>query len=151
MGGVTLQAKAKRPNGMGLQINLNSISGVKEFDYRAGSALFSSMEAAGVSDAAIEAHLKLRPVANEEFDLELRLQGWLEVACDVCLEPLRLPVEEGKQLKVAYGNPEDTDDERLLVPEKSPIVDADSLIRDYAILSIPLRHVCAKHESEETE
>lgn len=79
--------------------------------------------------------------------MTLDLQGWLSVACDRCLDPMRVPVDTVYELKVKYGYEFDDSTEGLLIlPENQPDLDLAPLLYDTAILSIPMR--CVHPEGE---
>lgn len=132
---------------MGYQVNLNTLrENPARFDYSVGSDFFSGMESSLVEKGEVDAHVELSDCGNDSYRLKLRLAGWVEVPCDYCLEPMKLTVEDERELKVRFGDPAETTADCVVVSRRDGRLDMAPLIYDYVVLAIPLRHV---HEEGE--
>ena len=64
------------------------------------------------------------------------MEGHLTVACDRCLEPFSLMVENQQQIYVKYGHEEmELDDNMIVVSKEDNEINLGSLFYDYLVLS----------------
>ena len=96
-----------------------------------------------IGDASISVQLIL--VKHSRFlELNFVLDGWAEVSCDRCLEPLKLEIASEPRMFVKFGEhagEDDTDDDVIILPHGEDQLDVAQYLYEYAHLSLPIRRV----------
>jgi len=97
-----------------------------------------------ISDASI--HVQLRLVKHTRFfELNFKLNGWVKVSCDRCLDPLRLDMASDVQMFVKFGNhageDETEDNDVIILPYDQDRLDVAQYLYEYAHLNLPIRRV----------
>ena len=121
--------------------------GRTEFRWRVGKEFFESFENSEILDANLEVEA-FAEKSGRFIGIDCEIEGDVTVACDRCLEELRLPVETGFRLSVKFGQePADSSDaaegEREIVwlPESDAEFDLAQAVYDYVCLSLPVQRV----------
>ncbi len=114
------------------------------FDWTIGGSFFAAYEMSEINDACIDVHLTL--VKHTRFlELNFVLDGWAEVSCDRCLDPLKLDIASEAQLYVRFGDQageDDSDDNDVIIlPHGEDQLDITQYLYEYAHLSLPIRRV----------
>jgi uncharacterized metal-binding protein YceD (DUF177 family) len=96
-----------------------------------------------IGDASI--HVQLTLVKHTRFlELHFVLDGWAEVNCDRCLDPLKLDIASEAQMFVKFGDhagEDDSDDDVMILPYDEDQLDVAQYLYEYAHLSLPIRRV----------
>jgi len=97
-----------------------------------------------ISDASIQVQLTL--LKHSRFlELHFDFNGWAEVSCDRCLDPLRLDMESDAQMFVKFGDhagEEDSEDNDVMIlPHDEDRLEVSQYLYEYIHLSLPLRRV----------
>mgnify|MGYP004558071803 CR=1 FL=1 len=121
--------------------------GRKEFRWRVGKTFFEHFE----NSEILAADLNVEVCAEKSghfIGIDCDVTGDVTVACDRCLEELRLPVGTGFSLSVKFGQESaDSSDaaegEREIVwlPESDADLDLGQIVYDYVCLSLPVQRV----------
>ncbi|MCM1489285.1 MAG: DUF177 domain-containing protein [Muribaculum sp.] len=114
--------------------------GHHELELKADAALFAQRGNVEVTDADIMAYVDI-DVRHGVYQIGVTCQGWIEIPCDRCLDPMRLDVDEDYDVNVRYGDEYGETDDTITLPEDETEFDLAPLIADTVLLSIPLRHV----------
>lgn len=122
--------------------------GHHEFEFRADKSLFEQRGGIDVTDADIAAYVDI-DVRHGSYNIGITCQGWIEIPCDRCLDPMRLDVDEDYDVSVRYGEEYAETDDTITLPESETGFDLSPLIADTVLLSIPLRHVHPQGECNE--
>ncbi len=81
--------------------------------------------------------------------LKARVQTAATYPCDRCFDPVVIPVDQSFTLVYAHDNETarsfDDDDIRVL-DDSDPVIDLADDVRDFAMLSIPIRITCGEDE-----
>ena len=101
-------------------------------------------EMSEIGDANICVRLTL--VRHTHFlELDFVLEGWAEVVCDRCLDPLKLDMASEAQMFVKFGEHESEDDsddnDVIIMPYGEDRLNVAQYLYEYAHLSLPLRKV----------
>jgi uncharacterized protein len=95
-------------------------------------------------ESEIKIHIDLFR-SNNQLDLNITLNGFLNLECDRCIERYEMLFEKKFHLiyKIDFtGDLIDSDDDVLkFISPKTRIIDLRNDIRDYILLSIPMRRV----------
>lgn len=114
--------------------------GHHEYEIKADRSLFEGHGNVEVTAADIVAYVDI-DVRHGAYEIGLTCQGWIEIPCDRCLDPMRLDVDEDYDFTVRYGEDYDEADDMITLPEKEVNFDLAPIVADTVLLSIPLRHV----------
>lgn len=121
--------------------------GRTSFRWRVGREFFDHFE----NSEILAAELDVEAFAEKSgrfIGIDCDVYGEVTVACDRCLEDLRLPVETGFRLSVKFGlesadSSDGAESEREIVwlPESDADLDLGQIVYDYVCLSLPVQRV----------
>ena len=114
--------------------------GHHEYEMRVDGSFFAARGNDDVKEADVIAYVDL-DVRHGAYKIGMTCQGWIEIPCDRCLDPMRLDVDDDYDVTVRYGEEYDEKDDLITIPEDETDFDLAPLIADTVLLSIPLRHV----------
>ena len=114
------------------------------FEWTVSGSFFALYEMSEISDASI--HVQLTLVKHTRFfELNFMLNGWAEVSCDRCLDPLRLDMTADAQMFVKFGDhageDESEDNDVVILPYDEDRIDVAQYLYEYAHLNLPIRRV----------
>jgi len=115
--------------------------GAHSFRFALGSAFFSALGDAEISAGEIEAEVEVSTADRTNFGLRVAVRGYVEVACDLCLAPMRQPIGAECRLVAVIGEGESSDDDVVMVPKSSGCLDLSWRVYEQIVLAVPLRHV----------
>lgn len=114
--------------------------GHHEFEMRVDGDFFTQRGNGDVKEADVTAYVDI-DVSHGAYKIGITCQGWIEIPCDRCLDPMRHEVDDDYDVTVRYGEEYDEKDDVIIIPESETEFDLTPLIADTILLSIPLRHV----------
>ncbi len=114
--------------------------GLHEFEFEVQDTFFEHFEQGLVSVGNIDVKVKLEK-RSSFMKLFFKLNGWVELTCDRCLENYRQKVKHKSELFVKFGEDDYEDDEIIWVLPEEHHINLAQLIYEYIVLSIPIRHV----------
>jgi len=112
------------------------------FDWTIDRVFFASWELSEINDALIDVRLTL--VKHTRFlELVFVFNGWVEVVCDRCLEPLKLDLASEAKMIVKFGEHEsDSDqDDVITLPYDEDRLNVAQYLYEYAHLYLPIRRI----------
>ena len=114
------------------------------FDWTIDGSFFALYEMSEISDASIGVQLKL--VKHTRFlELNFVFDGWVELSCDRCLDPLKIDLTSEARMFVKFGEQageEDSEENDVIVlPYGEDQLDVAQYLYEYVHLSLPLRRV----------
>ncbi len=119
-------------------------AGVHEFSYEIGSSFFALFENALIGEGKLQAEAKLDK-SETEMTVDLTLKGDISMSCDRCLEQLQMPIHVTETLLIKFGEPDNSTDEIIYLPESSISFNMAQFIYELASLQVPLRVVCGEN------
>ena len=122
--------------------------GLHEFDFEVNDSFFATIENSEVSTAAIDVHAVLTK-QNHLLQMHFSIEGTVGMDCDRCLKNFDFPVDADENLVIKHGNPEESTDEILVIPEGQEEFDVAHYIYEYIILALPARRVPCEIDSDE--
>ncbi|RRD02294.1 YceD family protein [Prevotella sp. OH937_COT-195] len=126
-----------------LRIDLKRVhEGVNVFESDLDDAFFEAVDSREVNGGRLHVSLSVRKMSGF-FDLVSKVYGVVDVACDLCLERMELPIKAENHLVVKYGSEETMEDDVVTVEEKEGILDMSWLVYEFITLAMPIRHVHA--------
>ncbi len=75
------------------------------------------------------------------MQLQFAIKGTVGIECDRCLKDFDYPIESNEELVIKHGNPEESNDEILVINEGDAEFDVANYLYEYIILAIPVRKV----------
>ena len=115
------------------------------FEWIADKEFFTNEEVSEIEDANINVHVTL--IKHSHFlELDFLMEGWAEVICDRCLDPLRVDVNLDTKMYVKFGEGNDDiqeseDTDIIMLPYDEDVLDVSQYVYEYAHLSLPIRRV----------
>jgi len=117
------------------------------FDWKIDDKFFAMYEMSEISDASIKALVTLTKRSNF-LELNFVLKGWAEVACDRCLDPLKLDLTAQAKMYVTFGDQAGEDDSEdvdvIVLPHGESKLNVAQYLYEYAHLNLPIRRVHTK-------
>ncbi|MBW6534743.1 MAG: DUF177 domain-containing protein [Mariniphaga sp.] len=114
--------------------------GLHEFEFEVRDSFFEHFEQGLVNVGNINVKVKLEK-RSSFLKLFFKLNGWVELTCDRCLENYRQKIKHKSELFVKFGESDYEDDEIIWVLPEEHRINLVQLIYEYIVLSIPIRHV----------
>lgn len=114
--------------------------GHHELELKADTGFFASRDCGEVLEADVVAYVDV-DVRHGSYRIGITCQGWIDIPCDRCLDPMRLDVDEDYDVTVRYGEEYEEKEDTIIIPEDEVKFDLSPLVADTVLLSIPLRHV----------
>ena len=106
-------------------------AGERQFRFQADTEFFQRFDNSEILDARVGVEVTVTKTGMHKVEADLSLSGTLTVACDRCLEPLPLPVNEAYHL--------DAEEEEMISEDGD--LDLRQAVYDFACLSLPLQRV----------
>jgi len=114
--------------------------GLHDFEFEVNDKFFKSIENSEIERASIRINATLTK-QNNLLNMHFDIAGTVGVECDRCIKNFDLPIETEEDLVIKYGNPADSNDEILVIPEGETRFEISQYIYEYIILAIPARRV----------
>ncbi len=122
--------------------------GIHEFEFEVNNKFFKSVENSEVQKANLVVKAILTK-QNNLLQLEFEINGTVGIECDRCLKDFDYPIESSEKLVVKFGNPEESNDEILVINEGAAEFDVAHYIYEYIVLAIPVRKVPCEIDEEQ--
>ena len=114
------------------------------FEWTIDSGFFAMYEMSEISDASVSVQLTMTK-HNRFLELNFVMDGWVEVSCDRCLDPLKLNMASEAQMIVRFGehhSDDDTDnDDVIVLSQGEDRLNVAQYLYEFAHLNLPLRRV----------
>lgn len=121
--------------------------GIHEYEFEIKDTFFKDIEASEISKANIIVNAKLTK-QNNLLTLNFNLTGTVGIACDRCLKDFDLEIESNENLVVKHGNPNESTDDILVIPEGIDEFELKQYLYEYITLAVPIRKVPCEIDSE---
>ncbi|MDO9000120.1 MAG: DUF177 domain-containing protein [Bacteroidota bacterium] len=122
--------------------------GLHEFEFEVNDTFFSNIENSEIQSGEIDITATLTK-QNHLLQMHFNFEGTVKVDCDRCLKQFDFPIEGEENLVIKHGNPDESNDEILVIEEGSEEFDVSQYLYEYIILAIPARRVpCELDEKE---
>jgi len=120
-------------------------SGLKEgehiFDFSADNRFFAGFEESEITKGSVIIQVKLDK-RSTYLRLTFALEGVVELICDRCLEYYLQPIKSSYPMLVKFSETETDDgDEVIYIHPGAHQVEVATLIYEFIVLSIPIRHI----------
>lgn len=124
--------------------------GLHEFEFEVVDSFFSSIENSEITRAQLDVKALLTK-QNHLLQMSFHIEGTVGIACDRCLKDFDFPIETTENLVIKHGNPDESTDEILVIPEGQEEFDVAQYIYEYIILALPARRVPCELDEDQFE
>lgn len=126
-----------------LNINLAQASEAAErLNIELTDRFFADLEQEEISGGDIHVEIFVKASAGDIYNVNIKADGHVTVACDRCLDPLDIEVETSDTLKVKDADPEDCDAPEMLYLEAgNPCFDFSWLVYEIIETALPMQRV----------
>jgi uncharacterized metal-binding protein YceD (DUF177 family) len=121
--------------------------GLHEFEFDVNDSFFNKIENSEVRSADLQVKALLTK-QNNVLQLDFDISGTVGIDCDRCLKDFDFPIEAQEKLVVKHGNPEESTDEILVIPEGQDEIDVSHYLYEYIVLALPARRVPCELDEE---
>jgi uncharacterized metal-binding protein YceD (DUF177 family) len=123
--------------------------GQHEFKFTIDKAFFELFEESELHNGLIEIHIDLYKT-SEILNLDIDLEGTVNIECDRCLDTFSQPIEFQAKLNIEFGD-ESSDisdaDENIILSRKETDLDLSQHFYDYINLALPIRRIHPKDKN----
>lgn len=124
--------------------------GIHDFTFEVNDTFFKTIENSEISTASIDVEAKLTK-QNNLLQMHFSIYGTVGMDCDRCLKNFDFPIETEENLVIKHGDPGESTDEILVIPEGQEEVDVSQYLYEYITLALPARRVPCEIDSDEFE
>lgn len=121
--------------------------GVHEFEFEVKDKFFQEIENSVISQAEVEVKATLTK-QNNLLQMHFSISGTIGIDCDRCLKGYGYPIEAEENLVIKHGNPDESNDEILVIPEGDSEFDVAQYLYEYIVLAVPARKVPCEADEE---
>jgi uncharacterized metal-binding protein YceD (DUF177 family) len=114
--------------------------GLHDFEFDVNDAFFKNIENSDIQTAQLQVNATLTK-QNNLLQMHFSIEGTVGLDCDRCLKSFDYPIEAEEDLVIKHGNPDESTDEILVIPEGQDEFDVSQYLYEYATLAIPARRV----------
>lgn len=122
--------------------------GIHDFEFEITDKFFKTIENSEVETAHIKVEARLTK-QNSVLQMHFSIKGTVGVDCDRCIKYFDYPIEAEENLVIKHGNPDESTDEILVIPEGQEVFDVAHYLYEYLVLAIPARRVPCELDEEE--
>jgi len=115
------------------------------FQFKLDNDFFREVNGSEVEDGDLTGTLRVEKTGSV-FALDFQAEGYVSVACDRCLESMRQPVTAQGNLCARFGSEYAEEDDVVIVPVESGILNVAWHFYEFVALAVPARHVHAEGE-----
>lgn len=104
-------------------------------------AFFAALDQNEIIGGDVNVSLKVKKGAGDTFHFKYTMQGYARVLCDRCLEEVALIVDFTDSVQVVHGNPDDENDDAVIIPFSQLTYDTAWDMYELISLHFPLQHI----------
>jgi uncharacterized protein len=122
-------------------INTGGLSvGNHEFEFEVTGKFFKEQEVPELNDANVKIKANVLK-QNNAMQIDFEIEGTVGVDCDRCLKGFDIPISSKEKLVIKHGNPDESTDEIMVVPEGETALNVSQYMYEYILTAIPARKV----------
>ena len=120
-------------------------SGLKQgrhyFDYQVDNSFFDAFEFHEFNDSRVDVSAVLEKMSTM-MELEIKAEGWVNVACDLTSEPFNQAIASDLKLVIKFGEAyNDEDDEILVLPFGEHQFNIAQYVYEMLVLAVPSKRI----------
>lgn len=121
--------------------------GIHEFEFDVTDKFFQQIENSEVQRANVKVNATLTK-QNNLLQMSFEISGTVGIECDRCMKDFDFPIDASENIVIKHGNPEESNDEILVIGEGEAEFDVAHYIYEYIMLAIPARKVPCELDEE---
>lgn len=121
--------------------------GIHEYEFVIKDAFFKDIENSEIEQANIIANASLTK-QNNLLTVDFKISGTVAICCDRCLADFDFEIESTERLVIKHGNPAESTDDILVIPEGLDEFDLKHYLYEYIVLAVPIRKVPCEIDDE---
>jgi len=125
-------------------------AGLHEYEFKLDHTFFTRFESSEIERANLDVKALLTK-QNSLLQLKVDIEGTVGLDCDRCMKDFDFPIEASESLVIKHGEPAESTDEILVIPEGLEEFDVSHYLYEYIVLAIPARRVPCEIDEEEFE
>jgi len=113
------------------------------YDYELEESFFSAFVAEDgiIRGGNVKASIDVKKL-NYSFELSIKLNGFVSVLCDRCLDVMEIQIDDDSVLVVKFGETyTEVDEELVIVPEKEGVFNIAWYLYESLVLILPLQRI----------
>ena len=114
--------------------------GLHDYEFDVNETFFKNFESSEVDTADLNVKAVLTK-QNNLLQMHVVINGTVGLDCDRCMKNFNFPINTEENLVIKHGNPEESTDEILVIPEGTEEFEIAHYIYEYITLAIPARRV----------
>jgi uncharacterized metal-binding protein YceD (DUF177 family) len=124
------------------KVDLKSLSyGVHEFEYLLENKFFADIDGNEVQKGKVKINLVINH-SKQMSEMNFRLDGFVYVPCDRCLDDMEVPIATQNRLIVKFGKEyAEESDEIVIIPVEEGVINLAWFLYEFVVLYIPMKHV----------
>ncbi len=119
--------------------------GEHQFEFDVTDKFFEQFSESEITEANIQVKANLVK-QNSLMHIAFDFEGTVKLSCDRCLIDYNCPVSGKEKLVIKHGNPDESNDEIIVLKEGLDEVNFAQYLYEYIVLSIPSRKVPCEDE-----
>lgn len=119
--------------------------GEHQFEFDINNKFFEQFSESEITEADIQVKANLVK-QNTLMHIMFTFEGTVKLSCDRCLIDYNCPISGREKLVIKHGNPEESNDEILVLKEGLEEVNFAQYLYEFIELSIPVRKVPCEDE-----
>lgn len=126
-----------------LNINLAQVAQAVEcLKVELTDRFFADLEQEEISGGDVRLDISVKPAVGDVYKVYVRAEGYVTVACDRCLDPLRIDVDTEDVLKIKDAAPEEADAVDMLYLEpNAACFDISWSVYEIIETSLPMQRI----------
>lgn len=121
--------------------------GTHEFEFKIDGKFFEQFADSEIQKADLDARIVLLK-QNHLMQMQFEINGTVNLSCDRCLIDYDFPIESQEELVLKTGDPEESNDEILVINEGDAGADISHYLYEYIMLALPYRRVPCEIDDE---
>ena len=115
--------------------------GIHVYSYTIDGKFFDSFEYSEINSGKVQAEISMNR-KERMLIFEFKMNGFVTIPCDRCLEDMQYPIEVKEGLIVKFGQEHKEETEEIIViPETESHIDISGFIYEYIMLAFPIKRV----------
>ena len=124
--------------------------GEHQFEFEIKSKFFEQFSESEITEADIQVKANLVK-QNSLMHILFAFEGTIKLSCDRCLVDYNCPISGQEKLVIKHGNPDESNDDILVLKEGVEEADFTQYLFEYIELAIPSRKVPCEEEEIDIE
>ncbi len=114
-----------------------------QYEIQLNNQFFEDLDATEVQKGKLTVQLTVKKTLSEVYVIDSKIEGFVIVPCDRCLDEMELSISTTDQLKVKLGEDFSDDGDIVVVPESDGYINLAWFFYEFIVLNIPMKHVHA--------